>query len=44
MAFTLPFYLFTGPEFGEKNDALQEIRNKTEKKFGQYDFYTFYAS
>ena len=44
MAFTLPFYLFTGPEFGEKNDTLQEIRNKTEKKFGQYDFYTFYAS
>ena len=44
MAFTLPFYLFTGPEFGEKNDTLQEIRNKTEKKFGQFDFYTFYAS
>ncbi len=43
MAFTLPFYLFTGPEFGEKNDAVQELRNKTEKKFGQFDFYTFYA-
>lgn len=44
MVFTLPFYLFTGPEFGEKNDTLQEIRSKAEKKFGQIDFYNFYAS
>lgn len=44
MAFTLPFYLFTGSEFGEKNDTLQEIRNKAEKKFGQIDFYNFYAT
>ena len=24
MAFTLPFYLFTGPEFGEKNGVIIE--------------------
>lgn len=44
MAYTLPFYLFTGPEFGEKNDALQNLRTKNEKKFGQLDFHTFYAN
>lgn len=44
MAFILPFYLFTGSEFGEKNDTLQDLRDKAEKKFGQVDFYSFYAS
>ena len=33
MAFILPFYLFTGSEFGEKNDTLQDLRDKAEKKY-----------
>ena len=38
---TPPVYLFTGPEFGERNDA---IKNSVSKKFGSVDNYLFYAS
>lgn len=41
---TIPLYLFTGPEFGEKNDAIQELKDKFNKKFGQVDFYSYYAT
>lgn len=37
-------YIFTGPEFGERNDAVEELRKKTEKKFGVVDSYSYYLS
>ena len=37
-----PAYLFTGPEFGERNDVVEELKKKTQKKFGDVDFYSFY--
>ena len=39
-----PAYLFTGPEFGERNDVVEELKKKTQKKFGDVDFYSFYLS
>lgn len=39
-----PAYVFTGPEFGERNDAIAELKKKTEKKYGATDFYSFYLS
>ncbi|MDD6653527.1 MAG: DNA polymerase III subunit delta [Treponema sp.] len=41
---TPPVYLFTGPEFGERNDALENLKNSVSKKFGSVDNYLFYAS
>ncbi len=37
-------YLFTGPEAGEKNDAIDTLRQTAEKKNGSVDFYRYYAS
>ncbi len=37
-------YLFTGPEFGERNDAVEELKKKAEKKYGTTDFYSYYLS
>lgn len=37
-------YLFTGPENGEKNDAVAAIRGAALKKNGTLDEYKFYAS
>jgi len=39
-----PIYLFTGPEFGEKNDKIDSIKTDLKKKFGEVDFYKWYAS
>lgn len=39
-----PVYLFTGPEAGEKNDAILQLRVAARKKAGVLDEYTFYAS
>ncbi len=39
-----PAYLFTGPEFGERNDVIEDLKKKTEKKFGTVDFYSFYLA
>ena len=41
---TAPVYLFTGPEFGERNDAIENLKNSVSKKFGSVDQYLFYAS
>ena len=41
---TPPVYLFTGPEFGERNDAIENLKNSISKKFGSVDNYLFYAS
>ncbi|MBQ7366006.1 MAG: DNA polymerase III subunit delta [Spirochaetaceae bacterium] len=40
----MPVYLFTGPEAGEKNEAILQLRIAARKKAGVLDEYTFYAS
>ncbi len=37
-------YLFTGPENGDKGDAVERLRLDAEKKNGNLDFYKYYAS
>lgn len=39
-----PVYLFTGPEFGERNDEVSKVKADLKKKFGSSDEYLFYAS
>jgi len=37
-------YLFTGPEAGEKNDAINSIRDESKKKNGSLDEYRYFAA
>lgn len=37
-------YLFTGPEAGDKKEAIETIRARAEKANGQLDYYSYYAS
>lgn len=37
-----PIYLFTGPEFGDRNDAVDSVKKALKKKFGSVDEYLFY--
>ena len=39
-----PVYLYTGPEIGEKNEAVSNLKNSLRKKYGQIEEYLFYAS
>lgn len=39
-----PLYLYTGPEFGERNDAVQAVKDAMKKKYGALDEYLFYAA
>lgn len=39
-----PVYLFTGPEAGERKEAILHLRIAARKKFGPLDEYSFYAS
>ena len=39
-----PLWLFTGPELGERNDALEALRKSAERKYGQLDNHLFYAA
>lgn len=39
----VPVYLFTGPEFGERNDAVEQLKKQAEKKFGELDYHLLYA-
>lgn len=39
----LPFYLFCGPELGEKNEAIEKLRIQARKKLGQLDEHLFYS-
>lgn len=39
-----PLYLFTGPEFGERNDAIKTLHDQAKKQYGELDDYSFYAS
>ncbi len=37
-------FIYTGPEFGQKNEAIQQLKQKHLKTFGSVDEYSFYAS
>ena len=37
-----PLYLYTGPEFGEREDAINQIKNSLKKKYGSVDEHLFY--
>lgn len=37
-------YLYTGPEFGKRNEAVEKIRSDVKKKFGDVEDYLFYAT
>ena len=37
-----PVYLYTGPEFGQKNDAIDAVKKSLEQKFGDIDNHLFY--
>lgn len=43
-ALKCPLWIFTGPEFGERADAVDELRKKCEKESGQLDTHSLYAS
>lgn len=40
----IPLYLFTGSEFGERDEAVLKIKNDFKKKNGQIDEHSFYLS
>ncbi len=37
-------YLLSGPEFGKRTDAINQIKNSLEKKFGEIDEHLFYLT
>lgn len=39
-----PIYLYTGPEFGKRNDAVEKIKASLQKKFGDIENHLFYAT
>ncbi|MCR4939916.1 MAG: DNA polymerase III subunit delta [Treponemataceae bacterium] len=41
--YSIPLFLYTGPEFGERNDAVAELRRQAEKKFGSIDYHQLYT-
>ncbi len=41
---TVPVYLFTGPEFGERNSQVEAVKLSLKKQFGSSDDYSYYAS
>lgn len=41
---SIPVYLYTGPEFGERNDAVNALKADLKKKFGSFDDYLYYAT
>lgn len=39
-----PIYLYTGPEFGERNEQIAAVKQMQKKQFGDVDEYLLYAS
>lgn len=37
-----PIYLYTGPELGQRNDAVDSIKQSVKNKFGEVDNHLFY--
>jgi len=44
MANISPIYLFSGPELGDRNDAVEKVKASHKKQFGQIDEHLFYLS
>lgn len=44
MATEKPIYLFSGPELGDRNDAVITVKNSHKKNFGQIDEHLFYLN
>ncbi len=44
MPSVVPVWLFTGPEIGERNTAVEQIRTAAAKQCGNLDSHTLYAS
>lgn len=42
MAKTSPIFLYTGPEFGKRNDAVEAVKASHKKQFGVIDEHSFY--
>ena len=42
--YSVPLFLYTGPEFGERNDAIADMKNSAEKKFGSLDYHLLYTA
>lgn len=42
MAQDKQIFLYTGPEFGERNDAVEAVKNAHKKQFGVIDEHSFY--
>ena len=42
MSNTKPIYLFTGPEFGLRDDAINDIKKIQKKQIGEIDEQNFY--
>ncbi len=42
MAKTCPIFLYTGPEFGKRNDAVEAVKAGHKKQFGVIDEHSFY--
>lgn len=40
----IPIYLYTGPETGERDAAVQTVKDSLKKKYGNIEQYSFYAS
>ena len=40
----IPIYLYTGPETGERDAAVQAVKDSLKKKYGDTEQYSFYAS
>ncbi|MCR5724248.1 MAG: DNA polymerase III subunit delta [Treponema sp.] len=41
---TAPVYLYTGPEFGLRNEAVEAVKASLEKKYGSSDSFVYYAA
>lgn len=39
---SVPIYLFSGPEFGERNDAVSAVKEQLKKKYGSLEEYLYY--
>lgn len=39
-----PVYLFTGPEFGERNDTIERYKAQATSKFGEIEYHLLYAT
>ena len=38
-----PIYLFSGPEIGERNDAVAAVKKSLKDKFGSLELYSYYS-